>query len=114
MGAEARQRTRREAKRNDGCQAECERPADDARNVRDLIDIPPNGEDVASRQTSSIYADRLLQTAGYVYSVDDLALYRAIDLKSGSQALNVAPIRRPADRTSLLGELGGDPASVAH
>jgi hypothetical protein len=42
MGTEAQQRTRREAKRNDGYQAESERPADDARNARDFIDIPPD------------------------------------------------------------------------
>src|SRR5260370_39979296 len=93
-GTSAQRHTDRKAKKHSGKETKRERPANDACDLPDFIDIPSNHQHVTVRQTSPDHADRLLLPTAFVYPVDHSALYRIIDLKIGWQAFHVT--RNPA------------------
>src|ERR1700675_2055573 len=93
-GTSAQRDTDRKAKKHSGNQTKRHRRTNDARDLLHFIDIPPNHQHVAVRQTSCDQANRLFLPITFVSPVDYSALYRVIDLKIGWQAFQVT--RNPA------------------
>jgi hypothetical protein len=93
-GASAQRHTDQKAKKHSGNQTKCKRPANDACDLPDFVDVSSNQQPIAVRQTSRDQADRLFLPTALVDPVDHGTLYRIIGLEIGWQAFQVT--RDPA------------------
>src|SRR6202022_742440 len=85
----AQRHTSRKAKKHSGNQTKRQRLTNDARDLPDFIDISPDHQHVAVRQTSRDQANRLFLPTTFIYPVDHSALHRIIGLEIGWQAFQV-------------------------
>src|ERR1700675_3354782 len=85
----AQRHTNRNAKKHSGNQTKRQRLTNDARDRTNFIDISPDHQHVAVRQTSRDQANRLSLPTTFVYPVDHSALHRIIGLEIGWEAFQV-------------------------
>ncbi|KRR03349.1 hypothetical protein CP49_09975 [Bradyrhizobium valentinum] len=93
-GASVQHYADREAKKYRRKQTKCDRPFNDVRDLRDIIDVSSDQKQVTVRQPSRDQADSLFFPATFVSPVDRSVLYRVVGFKIWRQVFQIA--RNPA------------------